>query len=56
MNDLMIFRLCWQLRCLKEVCDSVTVTIVKEKLAATLNNVWEWLKMVQVMDLPSQES
>lgn len=39
-----------------EICDSVTVTIVKEKLAAILNNVEEWLKMVKVMDLPSHES
>lgn len=39
-----------------EVCDPVTVTIVREKLAAILNNVEERLKMVEVMDLPPRES
>lgn len=46
-----------QLRCvIRNTFDSVTVTIVKEKLAAILNTIWKWLKIVQVRDLPSNES
>lgn len=38
-EDLMTFCLFCQLRCVMEVCDSVTVAVVKEKLAAILNNI-----------------
>lgn len=33
-----------QLRCVLEACESVTVTVLKKKLAAILNIFWEWLK------------
>lgn len=53
-DDLRIF--CLFLQCVTEVRDSVTVTVVKEKLATILNHVEGWLKMSKVMDLPSHES
>lgn len=54
MDDLRIF--CLFLQRVTEVCDSVTVTVVKEKLATILNHVEGWLKIIKVMDLPSHES
>lgn len=47
------FSVSWGVR---KVYDSVPMTIIKEKLAAILNIIWTWLKMVDVTDLPSNES
>lgn len=56
-NGPMILCFFSQLRCvIRNTSDSVTVTIIKEKLAAILNTIWKRLKIVQVRDLPSNES